>query len=125
MITGGCFCGEIRYGIDDGNYTVANCHCGMCRRTSAAAYVTWIVVPVDNFRISDGSFTELKSSDAGTRYFCNQCGTPIACVNTDHPQIIDVTHGSLDDPFVMQPTIEIHTDSRLPWVSDLSHLKIV
>ena len=28
MITGGCFCGSIRYEIDDGEYGVANCRKG-------------------------------------------------------------------------------------------------
>lgn len=46
MIEGGRFCRRIRYAIDDGTYTAANCHCTMCRRIHAAPYVTWLVVPV-------------------------------------------------------------------------------
>ena len=34
---GGCFCGAIRYVIDDNDYGSGNCHCTMCRRTSGAA----------------------------------------------------------------------------------------
>ena len=123
MITGGCFCGAIRYDLDDGNYTVLNCHCRMCRRTSAAPYVTWIVVPVANFRLTKGEPTVLNSSTDGTRRFCNLCGTPVSCVNTSHPDIIDVTLCSLDDPSAMKPTLESYPDSRLDWVSDLSALE--
>ena len=45
-IEGGCFCGAIRYEIDEGKHVVANCHCTLCRKTSAAPFVTWMVVPV-------------------------------------------------------------------------------
>ena len=44
---GGCFCGTIRYEFDAEGIPVADCHCTMCRRTSGAPYVTWLVVPVD------------------------------------------------------------------------------
>ena len=52
----------------------------------------------------------------------NLCGTPASCVNTSHPDIIDVTLCSLDGPSAMKPTLECHADARLDWVSDLSGL---
>ncbi len=122
MIKGGCFCGAIRYEIDDVDYTVLNCHCSMCRRASGAPYVTWIVARVENFHLTKGEPAVLESSKKGSRGFCNLCGTPVTCVNTSHPDIIDVTLCSLDDPSAMKPTREFHADARLDWVSDLSGL---
>ena len=90
MITGGCFCGEVRYAIEDGEYPVANCHCSMCRRTSAAPFVTWLVAPEASFNYTKGRPKVLKSSEMGTRYFCANCGTPVACVLTTQPGDIDV-----------------------------------
>ena len=116
MIEGGCFCGTIRYAIDDGEYLVANCHCSMCRRTSAAAFVTWMVVPLRRFRYTQGEPTELASSDNGRRYFCNRCGTPVACIITTRPNEVDVTTGSLDDPGNFRPTMDVHQDTMLPWL---------
>jgi len=114
---GGCFCGAIRYAIDDGNYLVANCHCSMCRRTSAAPYVTWMVVPTIAFGYTKGSPTKLLSSEQGTRYFCSNCGTPVACVISSNPGEIDVTIGSLDNPEEFPPTLDVHEDTKLPWLS--------
>ncbi len=116
MKPGGCFCGTIRYEIGDGDYTTANCHCTMCRRTSGAPYVTWLVVPKGEFRYTAGEVTVLESSNRGTRYFCNRCGTPVACVTVAHPDVVDVTLGSLDAPEAFTPTFEVYTDTRLPWV---------
>ena len=105
MIEGGCFCKRIRYSVDEGSYLCANCHCTMCRRVHAAPYVTWLVVPV-----------EVASSNDGTRYFCATCGTQVACVNTGHPEVIDVTVGSLDTPAAFAPTLDVYSDTRLAWV---------
>lgn len=118
MIQGGCFCGAIRYDIDDGNYLVANCHCTMCRRTSAAPFVTWMVVPAGAFRYVQGEPAVLESSDKGTRYFCARCGSPLVCINADHPDNVDVTTGSLDTPENYPPTMAVFEDTKLPWLEE-------
>ena len=119
MIEGGCFCGEIRYQIEDGDYLAVSCHCTMCRRTSGAPYVAWLVVPKIGFSYTLGEPKLLNSSDHGERYFCSSCGTPVTCLVDAHPGIIDVTVGSLDHPETATPTQEFHTDTRLPWVNQL------
>ena len=118
-IDGGCFCGALRFAIEAGDYLTANCHCTMCRRVHAAPFVTWLVVPVARFRYTRGAPTELASSADGTRYFCHRCGTHVACVNASHPDVIDVTLGSLDVPAAFAPTIDAYDDTRLPWVHAL------
>jgi len=113
---GGCFCGNIRYEFATGQYPIANCHCSMCRKTSGAPFVAWVVVPKDAFTYTSGSPATLHSSESGTRYFCDKCGTPVVCINSKHPDIVDVTVGSLDAPEGFAPTMEAFEDSRLPWV---------
>ncbi len=114
---GGCFCGEIRYRFEQKIITTVNCHCSMCRRTSAAPFVSWLVVPADQFRYTLGQPKALQSSAEGTRYFCENCGTPVTCINTSHPQWVDVTLGSLDDPCHFVPVQDVHDDTRLAWVA--------
>jgi hypothetical protein len=116
MIDGGCFCGEVRYRIEDGDYPAAHCHCTMCRRTSGAPFVSWLVVPKDKFSFTTGTPKQLQSSDRGRRFFCSSCGTPMTCIVDDHPDNVDVTLGSLDEPERFVPRFEIHTDTRLGWV---------
>ena len=115
--TGGCFCGNIRYEFTGGNYPIANCHCSMCRKTSGAPFVTWVVVPKDAFTYTSGTPATLQSSESGIRSFCNNCGTPVVCINSKHPEIVDVTVGSLDEPTGFAPTMEVFEDTRLPWVT--------
>jgi hypothetical protein len=117
VIEGGCFCGNVRYALDDSDYLSADCHCTMCRRIHSAPYVTWLVVPVEKFRYTADTPKALQSSAHGTRYFCPACGSHVACMNTEHPDIIDIPVGSLDHPEKAPPTSEIFSDTRLPWLS--------
>ena len=113
---GGCFCGTIRYEITGAPIASVNCHCTMCRRTSAAPFVSWLVVEKDNFRYTSGTPQKLASSDSGSRYFCASCGTPVVCINTEHPDWVDVTIGSLDDPNQFPPDRDVYDDTRLTWL---------
>lgn len=118
MIEGGCFCRQIRYAIDDGTYTAANCHCTMCRRIHAAPYVTWLVVPAERFRYTGELPARLVSSPGGSRDYCPSCATHITCVNASHPDRIDVAVGSLDSPESFKPVVDVFTDTRLPWTAE-------
>lgn len=117
MIEGGCFCGEVRYQIEDGDYPAVHCHCTMCRRTSGAAYVSWLVAPKDRFKYTQGEPRLLRSSEHGERYFCSSCGTPVVCLVDGHPDNVDITIGSLDLPDAIVPGFEVHTDTKLAWVT--------
>ena len=116
MIEGGCFCGAVRYAIEDGEYLSANCHCSMCRRIHAAPFVAWLVVPSAHFRYTQGTPQAYRSSDRGTRWFCARCGSQLTCVVDAHPDIVDVAVGALDAPEAQAPKVDAHGDTRLPWI---------
>jgi hypothetical protein len=113
----------VRYAIEPGDYQAANCHCTMCRRTSAAPFVAWVMVPKDQFRIVAGAPREFQSSDHGSRGYCVDCGTPLVCKLESDPDTIDVTLCSFDDPTALEPTINVYADTELPWVAKTSELK--
>jgi len=39
MLTGGCFCGAIRYEADGAPFRETNCHCSICHRTTGAPFL--------------------------------------------------------------------------------------
>lgn len=122
MIKGRCFCGNIHYQAQGDEFTTVNCHCSMCRRVGGAPYVTWFVVPEEQFSFTKGNPKELESSDHGTRSFCADCGTPLICVHPNEPNVA-VTLGSLDDPEALTPSLEIYTDTKLGWTDQIQQLK--
>lgn len=113
---GGCFCKKIRYEFTDGDYLVVNCHCTQCRKTSAAAFVTWVIMSKGNFRFTAGTPAILESSDKGRRHFCRDCGTPLVFESKERTHQLDITSCSLDDPEAYPPTEEAYTDTRLSWL---------
>ena len=113
---GGCFCGSIRYAFEQRDYPSGNCHCSMCRRTSAAPFVPWLAVPLKHFKYTKGQPKTLNSSSHGTRYFCEDCGTPLACILEKDPENIDVTICSLDQPERFAPKANTYVDTQLPWI---------
>ena len=115
MLNGSCFCKNVRYSIEDVDYQSVDCHCSMCRHVHSAPYVTWIVVPIGKFKYTAEPPVALKSSKNGTRYFCHACGCHVACISAEHPEVIDIPVGSLDDPERFPPTSEIFSDTKLTW----------
>lgn len=115
-LAGGCFCGAVRYRVNAAPSDVAHCHCGMCRRTSGAPFVSWLTVPRSAFTLSAGAPAELRSSGPALRRFCAACGTALTFQREDAPSWIDVTVGSLDDPAAVTPRRHIWTDSQLSWL---------
>jgi len=114
-LTGGCLCGAVRYEISGLGESVSHCHCGMCRKASGAAFVTWLGVPHDMFRYSEGEPQIYKSSDAATRSFCAKCGSPLRFEYHGAHAHTHITVGSLDEPERVAPQRHIWVNDRIAW----------
>jgi hypothetical protein len=117
MLTGGCFCGTIRYEARGTPFDETNCHCSICRRTTGAPFVTWFSTRSSDFRIIKGEPTRYNSTEKGVRSFCPRCGTQLTFQHADFPDEIDVTTSSLDDPELVPPRDHTRTSTRLRWVA--------
>ena len=68
-LTGGCFCGAIRYtaaAVFDAGY----CHCTICRRISGGPAACWFSVRAEHFAVTKGEPAALQSSEHFVRFFC-------------------------------------------------------
>ena len=116
MLTGGCFCGAVRYETDGNPFHLTNCHCSICRRTTGAPFVAWFSVPRDRFRIVKGMPQPFRSTSKATRSFCATCGTQLTFEHDDAKDEIDITTCSLDHPEGLPPEDHTWTRSRISWV---------
>jgi hypothetical protein len=116
MLSGGCFCGFVRYRADGAVTQQTNCHCSICRRTSGAPFVAWFTVPASGFAFTSGTPAEFQSSEHGRRSFCPKCGTPLTFRSAATPEETDVSTCSLDDPDLVPPKDHTFTGSALSWV---------
>jgi hypothetical protein len=117
-ITGGCACGAVRYEAAADPVAMLNCHCRDCQRATGSAYSASVVVP----RAAVAMKGELRSheavSDSGHavwRSFCPLCGSPIAIDLARIPDVLALRAGSLDDPSLHTPSVEVFTASAQPW----------
>jgi hypothetical protein len=117
MLTGGCFCGAVRYQADGTPFDQTSCHCVNCRRSSGAPLVAWFSVLRSQFRLVAGQPSAFKSSEHGTRRFCNRCGTQLTFESTHSADQIDVTICSLDDPNGVAPRDHTFVASRIEWLA--------
>jgi hypothetical protein len=122
VLSGGCYCGQIRYTSDAPPDSVCYCHCSICRRINGSVTSAWLTVPSKSFHFSGPTLTTFNSSDKYCRQFCCACGTQLffkerlTDCNDTTITTIDICHGSLDDPTAWEPTSHVWCSSRLPFV---------
>lgn len=117
-VRGSCFCGAVRFSIEQPVSWCGHCHCTMCQRSHGAGYVTWLVVPRRQFSIDAGEaeLTRFASSDHGTRSFCRRCGSSLLCESTHHPDDIDVVLANVESVVERAPEAHIYFDDRASWM---------
>jgi hypothetical protein len=119
VFAGGCLCGAIRYRVEGEPFGSAACHCRDCQRVAAGGSANFLML-----RRSDVAFTGAeprewaKQGDSGrdiTRAFCGTCGSPLFVALEALPGAIGITAGSLDDPSVFRPGMELWLGSAPDW----------
>lgn len=114
--TGGCLCGKIRYLASTDPIRVVSCHCGMCRRTSGAAFMTFVHFPARAFAWQGAEPMRYRSSADAERGFCAACGSTLSMHEAVLADRVQVSLGSLDRPDLVRPDDHVWTSSRLPWL---------
>jgi hypothetical protein len=120
--TGGCLCGAVRYRAGTDPIRVVNCHCGICRRISGAAFMTFVHFPADEFAWTGAQPTRYRSSADAERGFCSVCGSTLSMHETVLTDRVQVSLGSLDRPDLVRPDDHVWTSSQLPWLEVVDNL---
>jgi hypothetical protein len=116
MLTGGCYCGAVRYEVSEEPFHRTLCHCADCRRIAGAPAVAWFSVTRAGLRYTRGAPAQFQSSAQVTRSFCAQCGTALSYVHHRWPDEIDITTCSLDEPDAAAPLDHTFTASAVRWL---------
>jgi len=114
-LEGGCLCGAVRYRLASAPTDAGYCHCRMCQLTAGAPVMAFATVPLQDYVLVHGAPRRRRSSSFGERWFCADCGTPLA-MRVDHqPDTLDFTIATLDEPGAVAPGFHIWTRSRITW----------
>ena len=115
MITGECFCGQVRYQIDGRLRDARSCHCSRCRKAFSAQASAYAEVDADDFRWLAGE--ELLTSYVGEhgfgKQFCRVCGSTLCGIHNGRGH--GVTLGCINGDPEVAISMHIHVGSRAPW----------
>jgi hypothetical protein len=113
-ITGGCQCGAVRYALHAKPKSTV-CHCRMCQRATGGVFAALCMVKKTELEWTRGEPAFYASSNVAKRGFCPACGTPLTFAYDDEDRI-EVTTGSLDDPFSAGLIEHFGVESKMPWL---------
>jgi len=117
-LTGGCYCGALRYSAEGPARLQAQCHCRECQYFSGGGVNFFMLLPGDGFTYTSGTpgtFTRSDLSAPVTREFCTTCGTHITSRRSDTTDAI-LKIGTLDDPTAFEgPQMAIFTVDQQPF----------
>ena len=111
-ITGGCYCGAVRYEIDGEAQASLQRHCRECQYISGGFPAALMLFPLESFQLSSGEMKQFRRPDLEhpvTRHFCENCGTGVASETPNRPGSIVIKAGTFDDPSAFNPAVAIYT----------------
>src|SRR5688572_8607645 len=116
---GRCLCGDVRFTARLPSKWVAHCHCSLCRRSSGAAFVTWVGLHEANCAIEDphSRLTWFSSSVSGERGHCARCGSTLFFRSPRWPGELHVTLANFDGPVDRLPQAHVFWDTHVEWVA--------
>ena len=99
MMTGGCYCGAVRYEAAGPGLMRGQCLCRTCPKLSGGAGNLFLVVGADGFRYTEGVPKNFaRSAETPARDFCADCGTQLTARSHRAPGVVLIKVGTLDDP---------------------------
>jgi hypothetical protein len=116
QFSGNCLCGAVRVTTEAAPIKVMHCHCGMCRRHSGAAFLTYAMFAKVAVQFSGQPAVPYRSSKSACRSHCGNCGSPTAFVYDDDPKVIYLPLGMFDQADQMLPSEHWQADDMLPWL---------
>ena len=114
-ISGGCYCGSLRYEANGDVEASIQCHCRECQYITGGNPNVIMIMPLSGFEFVKGIPKTFKRKDiekAVTRLFCENCGTGIGTKNPNRPNSIILKVGTFDDPSIFKPNIAIFTTDK-------------
>ncbi len=119
-ITGGCQCGAVRYKAK-GLGRASICHCRMCQKAFGGFFGP--LVSAKGLEWTRGERAIFHSSNRNWRGFCAKCGTPLTYeFESETGEGVELSIGSLDNPDLAPPTVQVNLDSKRHFVDGLFDL---
>lgn len=114
-LTGGCFCGQVRYRIDAPLGPGRSCHCSRCRKAFSGSGSAYAEIQSGSLSWVSGAdnLTQFESTRGWGLSFCRSCGTTLC--GTHNGEVHGVALGTVDGDPGVQIEMHIFVGSKAPW----------
>lgn len=110
-VSGGCYCGKVRYRAGGISPEVTECHCSQCRKQSGHRYAT-VGAKVGNLDIEGcDNITWFRSSPGAERGFCLSCGSHLFWKSSTDNEMA-ILAASIDDAIGFRMTGHIFVNDK-------------
>lgn len=122
---GRCLCGAVHYQSSGPAVFMGNCYCADCRRESGTGHITAVAVPDPTFQLTGETKDFTKQADSGgtiRNTFCPICATTICTHPSGTPGLTLIRAGTLDDPSLVDPQINMYVACAPSWDQPVSSI---
>ncbi|MCR9214465.1 MAG: GFA family protein [Proteobacteria bacterium] len=115
-VSGGCYCGAIRFRSAKAPFTVSYCHCVDCRRATGAPVAVFAAFKDEDLTFSPNEGKQVTVNTGASRSFCPDCGSPLASRFDYLPGQTYVAIGIFDHPEAFAPKLHSYDSQRIDWL---------
>ncbi len=110
-VSGGCYCGAVRYRAKDVPPEVTECHCSQCRKQAGHRYASTGAKTSDIEIEGADKIAWYRASPAAERGFCSVCGSTLFWKRSDE-DYCGILAASIDEPNGLRLTKHIFVESK-------------
>lgn len=114
-LTGGCFCGRVRYEIGAPLKSARSCHCSRCRKAFSGAGSAYAEVEPGSFvwTAGEANLVRYETGPGWGMGFCGSCGSTLCGLQGN--DVHGVTLGCVDGDPGVEIEMHIFVGSKAPW----------
>ena len=122
QLSASCFCGAIKYRLNERPMFVHCCHCTDCQKQTGGAFAINAIIERDCVEFMSGSDQPVVvtlPTDSGRPHDVYRCGKCQTALWSDYGRrgvMVFVRVSTLDRPHGVVPDVHIFTRSKVPWV---------
>ena len=110
-VTGGCYCGKVRYRAGRASSEVTECHCSQCRKQSGHRHASSGTKAGEVEINGAANITWFRASPHAERGFCKTCGSHLFWKSLDDDEMA-ILAASVDEPTGLRMASHIFVDDK-------------
>ena len=118
--TASCRCGAVQAACIGEPVRISVCHCLACQQRTGSAFAAQVRFPAGQVTVTGETRSWARTADSGRvidYHFCPVCGSTVAYVAREMPELVAVPIGAFADPKAFPaPWVEEYPERKFSWI---------